>query len=104
MTEITKQPELKAAIETFMPKVARRLHAWVKVEKDGKPSLACVWNEAGAHTFKEVVYVGDGPGFDAKTVASSLNKAMNATEQVIQMLLDLYVSHNGEPVGEGVQF
>lgn len=103
MTVMNKEPALKQAVEAFMPKVDRRLHAWVKVLKDGKPALVCIWNEDGKRTYKELVFMGD-EAFDARAVAKSMNRAMNASDVVVQMLVDLYASQKREPVGEQIEF
>lgn len=104
MSDVNEVPHLQAAIEGFMPKVERRLHAWLQETLDSKPALTCVWNEDGVRTYKEVVFVGDSMVFDAKSVAKALNKAMHASDQVVGVLMQLYQTHNGCPVGEGIEF
>jgi hypothetical protein len=104
MTQQTTTPELKTAIEAFMPKVEHRLHAWVKELHDGKPAVTCIWNEDGKRTMKEIVYVGAENGFDARGVARTLNKSMKADGTVVEMLLQLYQSHNNKAVGMAVEY
>lgn len=87
-----------------MPKVERRLHAWVKEVRDNANALSCVWIEDGNKAHKEIVFVGADTEFDAKKVAQVLNQSAKAAHANVVMLLELYKSRNGEPVGKGIEF
>lgn len=102
-TQQSQAEQLRAAMDEFAEKVKGRLHAYVKETHNGRPAISCIWNESPKRTHKDVVYVGPD-GFDALTVARAGNKGMNASAQVVSMLVELYVAHNKQPVGEEVEY
>lgn len=103
MTSPNEHSGFKQAAEAFTEKVEGRLHAFVKEEVQGNPAVTCIWNEPAQQTIKEVVYIG-GEGFDALTAVRVLNKSMKASEHVVSMLVELYTSEHGKPLGESVEY
>lgn len=102
-TQPTTNQTLSDALNAFAAKVEGRLHAYVKETHQGRPAIACIWSETPKKTLKDVVYVG-AEDFDALTVVRAGNKGMNASEQVVRMLIELYESQNNKAVGEAVEF
>ncbi len=105
MIEVPTQQTIKAAVEAFQPAVEGKLHAWVKVEHESAPALCCVWSERAGQTNMSIVYAsGTASIDDVLTFARAINKSMKANKGVIDVLLSLYESHNGRPVGAVVEY
>ena len=99
--------ELKKLASEVTKRNKTVMHAWICAEVIGKTAVICLSALAGKGVVKEVV---GNPEHQLSTdqrieFVRSVNKAMNATHNVVSMLVELYKSQNqGDDPGVNIRY